>query len=717
MATVIEVTNQSEFLPALQKAGPGTIVKLWPGRYILPQIVTLEGVTLEAADGSDPLETRIITQKGIGIRGYESSFFNLSFAAAGGNFLSLEGPNNVVSGITTFGGDRAIKVSGTGTIIENSLFIRPTGNGIDINGGIVLIPEISPNPINLQNAMNNPGKYTPEQMALIEHEFYHRDMKVEVRYCSGYRCGYAGGTWTGAFIKAVPGAGGILVENCNDFFSANGFWNDFPSSAPFIFRDNVAIGTAVNAFFVEGSRTEGAANCQIYRNAAIGAKVGLFVSAFPDAETWGNIFAAYEPKKIHGIKGSNPKRVFTKSYVREGEFDYLVAMNPEFYRAHSFAWTGANYDTSRDKRFHIGELLEGAFYVETEDAPLDSPRFETDSVQIPSVLEIPGIDTPVVIPNLNSLVDAPFMEEVDRVYRIKTKSQPGTGGTPGGKTETDAEKAVQELSEVVSSVLGTLQEHESRISALESAGGTDPGTGPGPDPIVPDGELPLIIFDNDGNAAGKDTDNIAATPIAALVAAAAGIQNRTFFFVNNWQAQPSDPALVSAMREGLAFADRFGIRGFDYEEDTESALSALIEILETGRFVYYLVGGRLNMLQEALRRWKPSRVYQEDIVLISHSRTNEGNKWEQIRSEFPFIQLIQIADQNAGLNSPDWQYLDSATEPELIEARRIMKLAGEKKDDASDVGPLMWVLENKAGTFTVEEIRAFIEKRNPKFQK
>ncbi|MEM1278400.1 MAG: hypothetical protein AAGH74_17905, partial [Pseudomonadota bacterium] len=71
-----------------------------------------------------------------------------------------------------------------------------------------------------------------------------------------------------------------------------------------------------------------------------------------------------------------------------------------------------------------------------------------------------------------------------------------------------------------------------------------------------------IVFHFDGN--NNDPDDIAAMPIAAMLAKAAGIEDKIVFYYNNNIGEPSVDWQVAAMNQSAAFAESLGIETQSY---------------------------------------------------------------------------------------------------------------------------------------------------------
>lgn len=261
------------------------------------------------------------------------------------------------------------------------------------------------------------------------------------------------------------------------------------------------------------------------------------------------------------------------------------------------------------------------------------------------------------------------------------------------------------------------------VTKAGSTPGIDPGDDPGANPVptpVPEidptpsptpnappkpaftdslmAQFDHVISHFDGN--NNDRDDIAALPIAALITNGAGFQNKSTFFYNNNLGEPSLPMRVEAMRESAAFAEKLGIKTYDYDENSDKATAELIKILNSGKKVLAIEGGPMEAIYRALEQVSPAN--QKNVTLLSHSSWNEQrdiasreginnvHTWQDIRNDFPNVTLLEIRDQNgapsSGFNNSEWTWLDAASEPLLKEARELMRNAATKVNDPSDAG-------------------------------
>ncbi len=250
-------------------------------------------------------------------------------------------------------------------------------------------------------------------------------------------------------------------------------------------------------------------------------------------------------------------------------------------------------------------------------------------------------------------------------------------------------------------------------------GTTDPDPEPTPDPTP----LPLptttgtlaeqydkIILFLDGN--NNDYDDIAALPMAALWAKAAGIEDKFTIFYNNNLGERNNSYQLSAMRESAAFAEKIGITTYDYQADIDGTTDEAAKILNSGEKVLTLQGGPMEAIYRALE--KTSLSNRSNVTLLTHGKNTfnqnrdkitlpnitELRTWDDIISDFPEATRLLIVNQNGsgdglgddGFRSNDWNWLDSSTEPLLQEVRQLMENAEDKVNDVSDAGMLFYAL-------------------------
>ncbi|MEL6235594.1 MAG: Ig-like domain-containing protein, partial [Pseudomonadota bacterium] len=238
------------------------------------------------------------------------------------------------------------------------------------------------------------------------------------------------------------------------------------------------------------------------------------------------------------------------------------------------------------------------------------------------------------------------------------------------------------------------------------------------------GNYDRIVFHFDGN--NNDPDDIAAMAVAALIAKAAGIEDKIVFFHSNNIFEPSVAWQVDAMNQVAAFAQSLGIATHSYEGQAAATTGELTDVLNSGEKVLVLEGGPMTATHTALQGVSAGNL--GNISMMSHSGWNEnqGVPWSTVKADFPEITYFDIVDQNgfttktnnapgSGFKSKWWDWMDDpdeplASNPVVSEANALMGLAnGPEFDpgslpednsqyyydisyDASDAGMLMYAL-------------------------
>ncbi|CAN0478688.1 unnamed protein product, partial [Hapterophycus canaliculatus] len=217
-----------------------------------------------------------------------------------------------------------------------------------------------------------------------------------------------------------------------------------------------------------------------------------------------------------------------------------------------------------------------------------------------------------------------------------------------------------------------------------------------------------ILFHFDGN--NNDEDDIAAIPVAALLAASAGIADKMTFFYGNNIAERNNDSRLSVLDESAAFANGLGVATVDYQDDIAAATAGVVELLTSGQKILAIEGGPMEAIYRALEQTDVQ--FHSNIKLLSHSSWNENRDvvnrdgveeartWADIASDFPNVEQVDIQDQNAGnnndqgFNNNGWSALDSSDDPTLSAARDAMNGAAingnnAKPNDPSDAG-MLW---------------------------
>ncbi|MEO0978565.1 MAG: Ig-like domain-containing protein [Pseudomonadota bacterium] len=265
---------------------------------------------------------------------------------------------------------------------------------------------------------------------------------------------------------------------------------------------------------------------------------------------------------------------------------------------------------------------------------------------------------------------------------------------------------------------------------LEDGAPGDP-TPPEDDPVTvaPDAlinQFDHVFFHLDGN--NNDLDDIAAIPVAALLAKAAGIEDKTTLLYGNNLAEANASGRKAKLDDGGDFAKGLGLDAYNYQDDIDGTTALLVEKLNSGQKVLMIEGGPMEAAYRALEQTDPSK--HANITLLSHSGWNENRDvinnpsdpdlteartWDDIRNDFPDVTQIDIKDQNdgsnntKGFNNSGWSWLDTTDDPVLQDARDIMDTAGStKKNDPSDAGMLFYALTGIEDG-TPEDAKSFIE--------
>ncbi|WP_420335594.1 Ig-like domain-containing protein [Roseibium sp.] len=277
---------------------------------------------------------------------------------------------------------------------------------------------------------------------------------------------------------------------------------------------------------------------------------------------------------------------------------------------------------------------------------------------------------------------------------------------------------------------GSLLDTFTLAFSLEEGAPGDPQP-PEDDPVTvaPDAlinKFDHVFFHFDGN--NNDPDDIAAIPVAALLAKAAGIEDKTTLLYGNNLAEANASGRKAKLDDGGDFAKGLGLDAYNYQDDIDGTTALLVEKLNSGQKVLMIEGGPMEAAYRALEQTDPSK--HANITLLSHSGWNENRDvinnpsdpdlteartWDDIRDDFPGVTQIDIKDQNdgsnntKGFNNNGWSWLDTTDDPVLQEAREIMDTAGStKKNDPSDAGMLFYALTGMEDG-TPEDAKSFIE--------
>ncbi|MEM8842519.1 MAG: SdrD B-like domain-containing protein, partial [Pseudomonadota bacterium] len=207
-----------------------------------------------------------------------------------------------------------------------------------------------------------------------------------------------------------------------------------------------------------------------------------------------------------------------------------------------------------------------------------------------------------------------------------------------------------------------------------------------------------VIFDYDGNQG--DPDDIVAMPIAALMAKAAGITDKTSFFYGNAALYTAHNDLLPKLEQSAEFSRSLGIDAYSYQDDPDAMIARLAAKIETGEKILLIEGGRLDAIYAALNMVDPA--LHKNVTMLSHSIWNENGSyptWSDMQVELPDVTYVRITDQNngrdntKGFRNDDWAWMDGSSDPWVQEARGLMELGGsDKVDDPSDAGMLYYAL-------------------------
>lgn len=238
---------------------------------------------------------------------------------------------------------------------------------------------------------------------------------------------------------------------------------------------------------------------------------------------------------------------------------------------------------------------------------------------------------------------------------------------------------------------------------VEGGGDTDA-------PVDPNGlfaQADHVVFHFDGN--NNDPDDIAALPVAALLAKAAGAEDKIDLYFGNNLAEPNNNTLLNNLRDSADFAESIGINTVDYQSNVQGATESLVDLINSGQQLLFIEGGPMEAVYRALEGSNPAM--HDNVTLLSHSGWNENRSvvsrpgetqartWSDIDQDFPLVTLVEIDDQNAGsnntngFNNRDWSWMDQSDDPVIQDARDAMKGAGgNKANDPSDAGMLLYAL-------------------------
>ena len=244
------------------------------------------------------------------------------------------------------------------------------------------------------------------------------------------------------------------------------------------------------------------------------------------------------------------------------------------------------------------------------------------------------------------------------------------------------------------------------------------------DPLVQGQDYIVLQFDGNNN----DRDDISALPVSATLAKSAGLQDKVSVFYNNNLSENNNSGQVTDMRESAAFAEKLGVKTYDYQSDIDATTDKLVQIFNSGKKVLSVEGGPMEATYRALEKTSPENL--KNITLLSHSNwnenrnvinrpgVNEARTWADLKKDFPQAKFVDIADQNgpgdSGFYSGKWNFLDNTNNPVLKEMRSRMRDSGPKVNDPSDAGMLYYAITGDQNG-DPNDAKAFFQKNPPTF--
>ncbi|MEO0958384.1 MAG: hypothetical protein AAFY66_07955, partial [Pseudomonadota bacterium] len=142
-----------------------------------------------------------------------------------------------------------------------------------------------------------------------------------------------------------------------------------------------------------------------------------------------------------------------------------------------------------------------------------------------------------------------------------------------------------------------------------------------PDPINI-ADYDRVVFHFDGN--NNDPDDISAIAVAALLAKAAGIEDKTVFYFGNNLSENNQPSQLAKLRDAAAFAESVGVETVDYQANINAATNSLAAIFNSGGEVLVLDGGPMEATYRALEQTAAGN--RDNITQVSHSGWNENRE-------------------------------------------------------------------------------------------
>ena len=738
--------TQEEVRPALQALRAGDTCYLPEGYIEIDRIYSFEGVTII---GAGMFKTILSPEAGEMFNGRDGCVFKDFGIISGGICIDIGGNDCVVENISAYRCGKPVKLSGNNHIVRGLYTVKSHHTAIDINGGFIEIDsrkEANGEPkllrtkrelgliANLEPEIDN---YTAAEIAELRENYERRNMNILIEDCIGIEDGIFYGNYASAWCKVVPQGGGIIFRRNLIIGGLNGIWFDDPAETLSEIYDNVLLDVRDDAIFLEIGTTD-QQNFKVYNNYTWGCGTSLFVSGTTGVNSYGNVYGFTQfGKRVNGLSGNRINRGVECFTLPGQPKDKLVATSSA-YQAHYIVHENANY-VEEDILYSVVNLPFGA-QKGVVDTAKSGPTVDTVALDVPREMfpEPPLVD---VLAGISAEAYEEAMEalypsaELSRFMPINTMPAPPSGGSGGGDPDPDPidpdpvdpvdpdpvdpvdpvdppASSIEELMAAIAAAVATLEDHEARIKALEGA--PDPDPVDPVDPVDPDPVDPvdpvepvtdeILIFSNDGNKANQDYDNISSTAMAGALLAAAGIKSH--FFLNDWINQTYDPTAVNKLRVAGDYVEGLGHHVYDYADNIEATTASLVALLNSGKKVTYLAGGRMLAIREALRA--TSNIFHLNITLVSHSSVNEGGIWDALKQDYPNVTFVDIKDQNGGFNNTAWNWLDGSSVPAIQNLLDVMRTAEHKVYDPSDAG-MVWYYLTGSEDGTPGDVQTYLQ--------